>query len=197
MEQNPKVVKIIETSRGLFMRYGIRRVSIEEICREAGVSKMTFYKYFKNKIDVVEHIVESLARDGLDRYTRFMSEDIPYEDKIRKLIQLKAEITEGISSEFLKDLMSIDDPDFIEWYHRLARQRMELFLNHFKEAKENGDIRMDIKPEFILYMMNKLMQISGDDELLRLYESPKDMTEDLMNFLFYGILARKRAETHV
>jgi len=43
--ENQKYNQIIDTSKKLFWKYGIKRVTIEEICREAGVSKMTFYKH--------------------------------------------------------------------------------------------------------------------------------------------------------
>ncbi|RKY44359.1 MAG: TetR/AcrR family transcriptional regulator, partial [Candidatus Neomarinimicrobiota bacterium] len=39
-----KIDKIVETGKKLFYRYGIKKVSVEEICKEAGVSKATFYK---------------------------------------------------------------------------------------------------------------------------------------------------------
>jgi AcrR family transcriptional regulator len=41
---NLKLARIASTAEKLFMKFGIRRVSVEEICREASVSKMTFYK---------------------------------------------------------------------------------------------------------------------------------------------------------
>ena len=41
--KNKKKQSIIKASRDLFMRYGIKRVTVEEICETAGVSKMTFY----------------------------------------------------------------------------------------------------------------------------------------------------------
>ena len=52
-----KKLQIVETAKDLFMRYGIRRVTIDEICRTAGASKMTFYKYFSNKIALLKEIL--------------------------------------------------------------------------------------------------------------------------------------------
>ena len=49
---NPKYLDIFKTAKDLFWKYGIKRVSIEEICKEAKVSKMTFYKFFPNKIEL-------------------------------------------------------------------------------------------------------------------------------------------------
>ena len=48
---------IIDTAKTLFMKHGMRRITVEEICREASVSKMTFYRLFTNKEDVAEIII--------------------------------------------------------------------------------------------------------------------------------------------
>ena len=41
--------QLLQTGEALFIKHGMRRVTVEEICRQAGVSKPTFYKYFQNK----------------------------------------------------------------------------------------------------------------------------------------------------
>ena len=69
---NPKLEQIFSTARSLFMRYGIRRVSIEEICREANVSKMTFYKHFRNKVDILKFIIERMTSESMDKYNEIM-----------------------------------------------------------------------------------------------------------------------------
>ena len=46
---NRKYDDIMSTGKDLFWKYGIRRVTVEEICEKSNVSKMTFYKYFPNK----------------------------------------------------------------------------------------------------------------------------------------------------
>ena len=51
---NKKIQQLVTTAQELFMRHGIRRVTVEEICSEANISKMTFYKYFKNKIELTK-----------------------------------------------------------------------------------------------------------------------------------------------
>ncbi len=57
--------------------------------------------------------------------------------------------------------------------------------------QERGDIRSDIKLEFIVFILNHLLEIAADERLVRLYDSPEAMTAELMNFFFYGILPRE------
>lgn len=41
--------ELIETAAQLFFKHGFKRVTVEEICRTAKVSKVTFYRYFAAK----------------------------------------------------------------------------------------------------------------------------------------------------
>jgi AcrR family transcriptional regulator len=45
--------RILETSYTLFARHGIQAVGIDEIIRQAGVAKATFYHHFASKDDLV------------------------------------------------------------------------------------------------------------------------------------------------
>lgn len=186
--ENPKFRQIVETARSLFMRFGIRRVSVEEICHEANVSKMTFYKYFKNKNELVRHIFDQIAQEALDRYNGIMAQDVWYSEKAKQIIQMKLDQAEVMSTEFIRDFLHSADPEIAAWYQKIVQERMGLFLRHFKEAQENGDIRSDVKPEFILYMINRMIEMVDDDRLVQLYDTPKELTHEVMNFLFYGIL---------
>lgn len=43
----------------MFFRLGIRSVSIDDICRELGMSKKTFYVYFESKDALIEQMLNS------------------------------------------------------------------------------------------------------------------------------------------
>ena len=40
---------LFEAAHELFYRYGIKKATVEDICSRANVSKMTFYRNFKDK----------------------------------------------------------------------------------------------------------------------------------------------------
>lgn len=58
--------EIIRTSRDMFMKFGIRSVSIEDICNEVHISKKTFYTVFKQKDDLVWEVMELISREDCD-----------------------------------------------------------------------------------------------------------------------------------
>ncbi len=56
--------KLTEAGRSLFWKFGFTKVTVEEICQSAGVSKMTFYRYFENKTELAKRILDIAAARG-------------------------------------------------------------------------------------------------------------------------------------
>jgi hypothetical protein len=54
-----KKTDVIERSTLLFMRYGIKSVTMDDVARELGISKKTLYKYFVDKNELVMGILSA------------------------------------------------------------------------------------------------------------------------------------------
>ncbi len=52
--------KILLGAKKLFLRLGLRNVTLDDICRELGISKKTLYLHFEDKNDLVKQIFEQL-----------------------------------------------------------------------------------------------------------------------------------------
>jgi AcrR family transcriptional regulator len=189
--KSKKYELIIETAKNLFTRYGIKRVTIEEICETAGVSKMTFYKHFKNKIDLALFILNNIFEEGVDRYKRIMDQDIPYSEKAKEIIQLKLESTEDLSMEMLKDFYDRSIPEVAEMIQKISQENFRLLFDDLIAAQNNGEIRQDINLHFIIHMLGQMQEMATDEKLLSLYGSAQALASEFINFFFYGILSRK------
>ena len=193
-EKSPKFYEITTTARKLFWKHGIRRVTVEEICQEASVSKMTFYRMFDNKIELVKTVLNEMMEDSMSRYRRIMAQDIPFADKIRQTILLKLEGTQEISEELLKDIYKNEEPALMAFMAEKRKQSMDEVFQNLTNAQRHGWIRKDIKPEFILYIINKISEMGTDDALLAIYPNTQQAIMELTNFFFYGILPESRPD---
>jgi len=188
---SPKRELILKTGKELFWKFGFKRVTIEEICKEAGISKMTYYKFFTNKITLVQTIMDVVMEESLDRYNKIMDSDVPYPEKVVGMIELKRDQIETMTSEFFKDYVQSEDPELISFLEKLSRDNMQKVTDDFRKAQENGDVRKDLKIEFIMHMMNHLIAMAQEDALQSMYDKPQDLVMEITNFLFYGILNRE------
>jgi len=62
--------RLVDAARELFRRNGTKGTSIDDIAKAAGTAKGNFYRYFVDKNELVESILEPVAfsmRDAMDR----------------------------------------------------------------------------------------------------------------------------------
>lgn len=183
---------ITETAYDLFMRHGIKRVTIEEICRIAGVSKMTFYKYFSNKNDLAIFVLDSIFTKGENRYHDIMARDIAYSEKVKDIIKMKLESSKDVSSEMLQDLWHNPIPEVADYMQKRTQATLKLFLDDMIAAQNKGEIRQDINPHFILYIIGQLQNMTADEQVTCMYGSTQDLVSEMVNFFFYGILTKEK-----
>lgn len=179
---------IIEAGRALFWKHGFKRVSVEEICQNAGISKMTFYRFFSNKTELAKAIFQKEVNKGLQDFRNILNEDTTTPaEKIRKMIMLKIEGVHDISNEFLMDFYKNPElglKDFIE--SETARVWQEIILD-YKIAQQKGIFRADFKPELMFALSQKMAEIVTDKNLISLYNNAEEMLIDLTNLIIYGI----------
>ncbi|SRR6056297_3655730 len=187
-KRNPKFRQIVKTAKDLFWKHGMSRITVEEICEKSGVSKMTFYKHFSNKTELAKHILQELFDEGIQVYREIMESNKPYVEKVKAIIQMKMDFTKEISQEFINDLYKGDDPELQEMIEKYVSRNMEMILKDFKKAQKEGNIRKDINPHFLVYMMNKTIDFSTDEQLIKLYSTPQEMINEFVRFFYYGIM---------
>ena len=137
-ESNPKFQQIIDASQHLFWRFGIKRVTIEEVCRTALVSKMTFYKYFANKNDLVKFIIHLLFAEGMAKYNDIMNLSVEYPEKVRQIIFMKLQLVEGMSFEFIREYFQGADPEIKKLIEQKTAEMIGTVVSRFPKSASTG-----------------------------------------------------------
>lgn len=188
--KSKKYREIITASRELFWKHGFRRVTIQEICDKAGVSKMTFYKYFPNKIELAKTVFDIEVEKGMERVSQLMEEDISGEEMLKELILLKVEGTNDISREFMEDFYQDNEPELKNFVEEKTKDAWTRLMSAWRCAQERGVFRADFKPEFLFRVSMKLQELINDEELVARYDSTQDFLLEFTRFIFYGISKR-------
>jgi AcrR family transcriptional regulator len=189
--RNKKYGEILAAARDLFWKHGFRRVSVKEICERAGVSKMTYYKHFPNKIELAKMVFDNEVKDGIEKFHNLMGEEIPAPEKIEKMILMKAEGTNNISQEFMEDFYLGSEPELKNFVAEKTRESWESLLKDWKIAQRKGVFRDDFKPELLLQISFKMVELLKDKNLLQLYGSTQELILEFSRFFAYGISPRK------
>jgi AcrR family transcriptional regulator len=182
-----KYEDILKTARDLFWKYGFKRVSIEEICRKANASKMTFYRFFPNKTELARCVFDHEANRGVADFKAIMTENAAPAEKIKKIMLLKLNGTNDISHEFLMDFYNNPELGLKDHIEETTRRIWTEILEDFKRAQADGTFRKDFKPEFLLYLSQKIADMMNDEKIASLFNNPQDMIMELTSFFVYGI----------
>ena len=185
---NKKRQVILSTAKELFWKYGFKRVSIEEICKAANVSKMTFYKFFPNKLELAKTVFDGVIDKGLEDFKSFMAEEITPSERIKKMLLMKQKGTNDISREFLQDFYNNPELGLKTYIEEKTKSAWDEILNGYKIAQEDGWFRKDIKPELLFSLSQKLSEILIDENLLKLYRNPQELIMEIVKLLSYGFV---------
>ena len=77
LNRRRRVQDLIDAGLTLFLERGIEAVTIDEVAREAGMAKGNFYRYFRDKADLVDAVIEPVGhttRTALDECHKQLTE---------------------------------------------------------------------------------------------------------------------------
>jgi AcrR family transcriptional regulator len=187
--ENKKYRKLIDTGKELFFRHGIKRVTIEEICEKSDVSKMTYYKHFSNKRDLVIKILDELIDEGYNKYNAIFDKEITFIEKIKSVIEFKLEAASEYSQAFIEEAGKSDS-----YIYKYLISKTADRTNSIEEMYNIGIKEKSINPkysrEFFIYMMYKTGDLYSDESIIKLYPDKELRLSVILNFFFFGIMGK-------
>ena len=162
-----KKEQIIEAARKLFYQFGFKKVSMDEIAREAGVTKKTIYMYFSSKEELLKYFIEEEIEEMRQIVEEVEGMNLDFFDTVNtaiyRLLQYRKEKKFlniiAREAEWLKNPVVIENLKLIdEQIQNYIRTKLEL-------AKEKGYIEyenLDITA-FLIYKMYLALIFEWDD----------------------------------
>ena len=96
---------IIEAATGIFLRYGFKKTSMDDLARAVGLSRQGLYLHFPTKEAVfkamVAHFIEAMRKAAREALAR---EDLDIEDRL--LGAFEAMDGKAVGSEYLDELLA-------------------------------------------------------------------------------------------
>jgi AcrR family transcriptional regulator len=180
-----KQIKLIEAAQELFFSYGVSRVTVEEICKTAKISKMTFYKYFADKWDIAKAVLDYLINAGLETYYQLIEEPIPFEQKVEQILMLSDSQVHALGSAYLNDLMKPDSPLYAYFAEQQKKMR-ELSVEFLQQAQAKGLINTEIKIPVALFMLDRLSELLNEPGFIQIVPDIEERAAQIAKFFFHG-----------
>ena len=160
--------KIVEAARKLFYKYGFKKVSMDEIANEAGVTKRTIYMYFKSKEDLLKYFIQEEIENMKEIVEEVEKKNKDFfetaNEAIYKLLKYRKE--RDFLNIITKEAEWLKNPIIIKNLQLIDEQIQNYIREKLQKAKEKG-----YKNGYVLWpirtaLSGKQMTPAGATEIL-------------------------------
>ncbi|MEL6592629.1 MAG: TetR/AcrR family transcriptional regulator [Bacteroidota bacterium] len=145
----------------LLLENGIRQYTMDDIVQALDCSKATLYKYFAQKRDLVEAVVQQKVQQIAVFAPILRDTERPYMQRYDEAVSAASLEMAGISTTFLDDLKQLY-PKLWDLVRNLQDLAFQALTDFYQEGQERGLLNPDLTPE-VLALTDKLFIIAVSD----------------------------------
>jgi len=185
-------VKILREAETLFMKYGFKSITMDDVARELGISKKTLYQYFEDKNDLVNQAMQQHIEDQKSSCKNL---DAHKFDPITYMLN----ISDSVSSQLrqinpgtlydLKKYFKSSWDNFIEFKTTFIYQNV---LNNLETGKAKGYYHKDIDIKLIASLYVHLIDfLVNPVEFQNEHKNFRELHFEIMKYHLRGICTEK------
>lgn len=185
-------ILILKAADELFITYGLRSVTMEDIAKKLAISKKTIYQFFEDKDALVKNIVQEKLNEQSAAMERISKEST---DPIDEVLRMSAYIKESMSK--LHPSVVFDMEKFFPKSYALFLDHKECcfkdsFINNLEQGIGLGLYRANINPYLLAIMRMNQIETAFNPNLFPpdKFKLQDIQVEFIMHFL-YGICTLK------
>ena len=159
------------------MKYGLKSVTMDDLCREIGVSKKTLYKYFADKNDLVLSIID--FKIEMDKQACLICTN-QTDNAIASLINISRFVIEQLANVNPSVFLDLRK-HYPEAWKRMNDHKWEFVLENIREnivqGKAEGLYRKNLNPAII-----SRYYVAGMDTIMdgEVYPFPEFKTDEIL-----------------
>jgi len=151
--------KILGSAEELFIRYGIRSVTMDDVARDASMSKKTLYQYFENKDSLVNEVVKKHFENEANEFEEINDKA---ENAIHEMMLVSQCLRKHVfrmNPSLLYDMQKYHGAawdEYLKFKHTIIRGRIE---DNIRKGIEEGCFREESDPEILSILRVEQVQL--------------------------------------
>ena len=133
-----KKERVLKAAKLLFARFGFKKTTVEEICREAGIGKGTAYLHFKDKEDILREVVDEFCQTALTRLQSVVRSQPSAPRALRSFFACKLEIIQELHLEAQSNWEPINEAVRVPAVEMLRTNHLEQERRLLEEVMQSG-----------------------------------------------------------
>ncbi|OGD72226.1 MAG: hypothetical protein A2Y64_07710 [Candidatus Coatesbacteria bacterium RBG_13_66_14] len=191
MSENTKRA-ILAGAKQLFIRFGKRKTSVDEIARTAQVGKGTVYFHFKSKEEIWDTIVGEEVQKAIGRITEALTKVETAREKLSTYIQVRYQVF-GEELDILNIQQGVLDelfPEITEILGKLKTKETDFLGQILTYGIGRGEFR-EVDVELLSMILVAVLEATGEYWIkqVRLVGAEGAMN-NLLNVFFHGLLKK-------
>lgn len=160
--------QIIEAAKKLFYKYGFKKVSMDEIAKEAKVTKKTIYMYFSSKNELLEYFIEEEILNMKKIVEKIEEKNLDFFESINQGVYeiLEYRKNQNFLNMITEEAEWLKDPILIKCLSMIDDKIKNYIKDKLVKAKEKGYIEyQDLEiTTFLIYKMYIALIIEWKDK---------------------------------
>ena len=184
-----KKQSIIRAARDLFMKYGFKKVSVNDIAVKANVSPVTIYNHYNNKDNLVYEVIRYQLQTMMENYKNIIYGEGTFQEKIKTIVFNKVEVASQFSGELASMTLRNNAVTQQSVYDEFEQEAIKITLDLFEEGKKEGFLSKDISEQTLVIYLDILKTgIAANSKLNTDEESYPRIVRELNELILYGLL---------
>ncbi len=184
--------RIRQKADELFMKYGIRSVSMDDIANSLGASKKTLYQYFSDKDELVDAVVEQIVRVNQQSCDTDRSCAVNAVEEVFKAMEMMQAMFSNMNPSILYDLQKYHPKPFVRFLKHKNDYLLSVVRSNLKRGIAEELYRSDINVELLSRFRVESMMIPFDPEFLgRQKSSFVEVHQTITENFLYGVASLK------
>ena len=138
-----QIERIVKGSEELFLKEGIKSVTMDDIARQLGMSKKTIYQFFKDKNELVIALVKKKMLEDEQQMSEIISKSGNVIEEMVNMMKCSEEIFSRINPIVMHDMQKYH-PDAWQHFHHF---KTGVLVNMLEQLLSKGIKQGYIRPE--------------------------------------------------
>jgi AcrR family transcriptional regulator len=155
--------KILKAAESLFMKYGVRSISMDDISRHLSVSKKTLYQHFADKEDIVYMTCQAHIESIASRFLEITRSSKNALDELTRFSRCMKQNTEDTNPSLLFDLQKYHPKAWSVWLNHKNKFIRDAMIRNLKQGIQEGYYRPELNVDIVAAMRLELVQLPFDE----------------------------------
>ena len=185
-------IRIQDQAKTLFMKFGFRSVSMDDIAQSLGISKKTIYQYFKDKDELVKAIVEQDICDTEAECSHCLAIADNAIDEIFITMDNIIKHIKNMNPTILFDLQKFHFESFTKILEHKNTFLLSFIKKNLKRGMDEELYRNDLNVEVLSRFRLEMLFLSFNLDVFPPNEfTLTDVTQIIMENFIFGLVTEK------